>query len=79
MYLKFEFSDDSKLKKKWITFVGTAWRSFTSRLTSDYTMKPEPNIESSWEKYIYLDKKVWKKFVKSRSSEKFMVGTNCIF
>lgn len=65
--------------KKWITCAGMTWRSFKSRLTSDYIMKPKPNIKHSWVKYPYLDKKVWKKIMKSRSFEEFMVSTNCIF
>ncbi|CAL5208382.1 unnamed protein product [Lathyrus oleraceus] len=77
--LKFEFSDDSKLKKKWITYAGTTWRSFKSWIMSDYITKPKANIECPWVKYHFLYKKVWKKFVKSRNSEKFMVSTTGIF
>lgn len=77
--MTFEFSDESKLKKKWITYASTTWRSFKSQITSDYIMKPKPNIEHAWVKYPFLGKKVWKKFVKYRSSEEFMVSTRCIF
>lgn len=77
--MTFEFSDEPKLEKNRITYVGTASRSFKSRLTSDYIIKLKPNIKRLWVKYHFLGKKVRKKFVKFRSSEEFMVSTDCIF
>lgn len=50
-----------------------------SRLTSDYIRKSKPNLGLLWVRCNFLDKKVWKKFVKSRSSEEFLVITNYIF
>ena len=77
--MNFEFTDDSKLKKKWISYVGTRWRGFKSQLTVDYIRKPKSGLARPWIRYSFISKKQWKKFVRVRRSEELKVSTSLIY
>ena len=76
--MNFEFIDDSKLKKRWISYAGTRWRGFKSQLTADYIRKPKSGLARPWIQYSFISKKQWKKFVKKRRSEEFKVSNTLI-
>ena len=74
--MNFEFTDDSKLKKKWISYAGTRWRGFKSQLTADYISKPKSGLARPWIRYSFMSKKQWNKFVKIHRFEEFKVNTS---
>ena len=76
--MNFEFTDDSKLKKKWISYAGTRWRGFKSQLTRDYIRKPKSGLARPWIQYSFISKKEWNKFAKIRRFEEFKVSTSLI-
>ena len=77
--MDFEFTDDYKVsKKKWITFAGECWRGFKSQHTRNYITHPKVDLDHPIVKYNFRNK-VWKKLVKSRSSDDLLVSIVVLF
>ncbi|CAL5209896.1 unnamed protein product [Lathyrus oleraceus] len=68
--------DDSMVKKKLLTYDVECWRSFKTRLTRDYIKHPrdedDPEYKPSYLMYSFIDRDFLEKFVKSRTTPKFL-------
>lgn len=60
------------LNKRWIYYACKHLRGFKTQLTSDYITNPKSNLVHPTLKYIYINTKVWYKFVESCNSPTLM-------
>lgn len=63
---------DKMLKKKWLGYAGERWRGFKTQLKDEYIKKSNDKEVSPYEKYSYIDNKVWEDFVKSHTTPEFL-------
>lgn len=64
--------EDNILKKKWLACAGESLRGFKTQLTDKYIKHPKDNAETPYVKYPFIDKTIWKDFVKSRRTPEFL-------
>ncbi|CAL5210978.1 unnamed protein product [Lathyrus oleraceus] len=66
--------DDSKVKKKVLTYAGERLRGLKTQLTHDYITHPTTkSIEKPpYEIYSFIDQDCWKEFIKSHTTAEFL-------
>lgn len=67
-------TNDSKVKKKVLTYAGECWRGFKTQLTHDYITKPKTKNKEkpSYLMYSFIDQDCWEEFVKSHTTPEFL-------
>lgn len=63
---------DDNMLKKWFAYAVERWKGFKTQSINDYINHTKDNKVPRYVKYSYIDKKVWKHFVKSRTTPEFL-------